>query len=170
MRTDLLFLFSLLIVFAAAAAASQKTSQKFKDDAWAELLPPGEGRELVLSSCANCHNLKPVVDTRKSREGWAKSVNDMIQRGAPVFPEEIEPMTAYLSKSFGPAVPKLVNVNTAGPEDLGKLPNLKPEIVTRILAARGKAGSFKNADDLRRNLAMEKDDFEKIMYLFKYSD
>lgn len=170
MRAISFSLVSLLIVFAVAFAEGQKTAQKSKDDGWAELLPPGDGRELVLSSCTSCHNLKSVVDTRKSRESWAKSVNDMIQRGAPVFPEEIEPMTAYLSRAFGAAVPKLINVNTASREDLEKLLNLKPEIVTRILTARGKAGSFKNPEDLRRNLGMEKEDFEKIMYLFKYSD
>jgi DNA uptake protein ComE-like DNA-binding protein len=170
MRTILLSFVSILFVFAAALAEGPKTSQKTQDDGWAELLPPGDGRELVLRSCASCHSLKPVVDVRKSRESWAKSVNDMIQRGAPVFPEEIEPMTTYLSKAFGTDVPKLININTASREELEKLPNLKSEILTRILAARDKVGSFKNSGELRRTLGIDKTDFEKILYLFKYSD
>lgn len=174
MRTILVSIMSMLFALGIALAESrhtaQKTGQKIKDEGWAELLPPGEGRDLVLSSCASCHNLKSVVDARKSRDAWAKSINDMIQRGAPVFPEEIGPMTAYLSKAFGADVPKLININTASREQLEKLPNLKPEMVARILAAREKAGSFKNPEDLRRTLAMEKADFEKIVYLFKYSD
>lgn len=174
MRSILFSFLSILFVFAAAFAegrkTTQKTGQKTKDDGWAELLPPGDGRELVLSSCSSCHNLKPVVDVRKSRESWAKSVNDMIQRGAPVFPEEIEPMTTYLSKAFGTGVPKLININTASREELEKRPNLKSEIVTRILAARDKVGPFKDSEELRRALEMDKADFEKILYLFKYSD
>jgi DNA uptake protein ComE-like DNA-binding protein len=174
MRTILFSFFSILLVFAAAFAegrkATQKTTPKAKEDGWAELLPPGDGRELVLSSCASCHNLKPVVDVRKSRESWAKSINDMIQRGAPVFPEEIEPMTTYLSKAFGTDVPKLININTASREQLEKLPNLKSEVVARLLATRDKIGSFKNSEELRRTLGMDKADFEKILYLFKYSD
>ena len=166
MRNIVLLLVSLLLVLPTAPAQGQKA----KDEGWPELLPPGDGRELVLNSCTSCHNLKIVVHARMSRADWAKSVNDMIQRGAPVFPEEIEPMTIYLSKAFGTAVPKLVDVNTASREDLEKLPNLKPEIVTRILEARGKAGPFKNSEELRRALGMEKGDFEKILYLLKYKN
>lgn len=166
MRNPVLLLMSVLSLLPAALAQGQKV----KDEGWPELLPPGDGRELVLNSCASCHNLKIVVQARMSRADWAKSVNDMIQRGAPVFPEEIEPITTYLSKAFETAVPKLVNVNTATREDLEKLPNLKPEIVTRILEARGKAGPFKNSEEFRRALGMEKADFEKILYLLKYSN
>ncbi len=166
MRNLVLFLVLVLLVLPGASAQGPKP----KEEGWSELLPPGDGRELVLSTCTSCHNLKVVVHARMSRADWAKSVNDMIQRGAPVFPEEIEPLTTYLSKAFGTGVPKLVNVNTASREELEKLPNLKPEIVTGILEARAKAGPFKNSEELRRALGMEKADFEKILYLLKYRD
>ena len=112
MRNLVLLLLAVLFVLPMILAQGQKA----KDEGWPELLPPGDGRELVLNSCNTCHNLKVVVHARLSRAEWTKSVNDMIQRGAPVFPEEIEPITAYLSRAFGTAVPKLVNVNTAGRE------------------------------------------------------
>ncbi len=166
MRNIVLLLVSVLVVLLAASARGQKA----KDEGWPELLPPGDGRELVLNSCNTCHNLKVVVHARLSRADWAKSVNDMIQRGAPLFSEEVEPIANYLSKAFGTSVPKLVNVNTASREELEKLPNLKPAIVTRILEARGKSGPFKNAEELRRTLGMEKKDFEKVLYLLKYND
>jgi DNA uptake protein ComE-like DNA-binding protein len=166
MRNIVLLLALVLLVLTAALAQGQKA----KDEVWVELLPPGEGRQPVLSTCLSCHNLKVVVQARKSRADWAKSLNDMIQRGAPVFPEEIEPITAYLSKAFGADVPQLVNVNTASREELEKVRNLKPETVARILEARSKAGPFKSSEGLRRALGMEKPDFEKIVYLFKYSD
>ena len=157
----------LLLIMLAAPAFAQNPKTK---ESGTELLPPGQGRDLVLDSCTTCHNLRVVVQARLSREAWAKAVNDMIQRGAPVFPEEIEPMTDYLSKIFGPAVPKLVNVNTARREELERLPNMKPEMAARILEARGKAGAFKNGEDLRRALGMEKREFEIIVYLLKYGD
>ena len=143
--------------------------QKPKDEGWPDLLPPGEGRDLVLNSCNTCHNLKVVVRARKNRAEWAKSVNDMIQRGSQLFPEEIEPITVYLSKALGSDVPKLVNVNTATREDLEKLSNIKPELVSRILEARGKAGTFHNSEELRRALGMEREDFEKIRYGLEYA-
>ena len=152
----------LLVVLAASAQRPQK------DEGWSELLPPGEGKELVMTSCISCHNLKSTVHARKSRADWTKSVNDMIQRGAQIFPEEIEPITAYLSKAFGPDLPQPLNVNTASREELEKLPNLKPEVVARLLAARTQAGPFKNSEELRQALAMEPREFEKIRYLLKY--
>jgi len=166
MRRNLVVLLPLLLLLPALVGQNKKA----KDEGWSDLLPPGEGRELVLNSCTSCHNLRVVVHARLTRAAWTKSVNDMIQRGAPLFTEEIEPITGYLSTVFGPAVPKLLNVNTAGREDLEKLPNLNADIVTRILEARGKAGPFKNSEELRRALGMEKGDFAKDFYLLKYSN
>ena len=161
-------LFFLLVLAAATIAVAQ--NDKVKDEGWSDLLPAGDGRQAVLDSCTSCHNLKVVVDGRKSRADWAKAINDMIQRGAQLFPEEIDPITAYLSKFYGPDVPKLVNVNTATREELEKLPNLKPEIAARIVDVRGKSGPFKSPEDLRRALGIEKVDFEKFFYLLKYRD
>jgi DNA uptake protein ComE-like DNA-binding protein len=158
---------SLILLFHAAAPSH---AQKVKDEGWSDLLPPGEGRDLVLNTCNTCHNVKVVVQARKNREAWAKTVNDMIQRGSQLFPEEIDPITTYLSKCFGADIPKLVNVNTASRQEFEKLPNFKPEIVTRILEARAKAGGFRNREELRRGLGMEKSDFEKIQYLLEYSN
>lgn len=166
MRKNVLRLTSILLLSAAVLAQSKKT----KDEGWSDLMPPAEGRDSVLASCASCHNLKVVVHGRMNRDAWVKTINDMIQRGAPVFPEEIEPMAAYLSAVFGAAVPKPVNVNTAAREDLEKLPAMTSELVARILDARTKAGPFKNAEALRQSLGLQREEARKIIYLLKYSD
>ncbi len=166
MRNLVLFCASLALLAPAAWAQSDKA----KDEGWPDLLPPGDARQSVLESCSSCHNLKVVVLARKNRADWAKAINDMIQRGAQLFPEEIEPIAAYLVKVCGPDVPKLVNVNTAGKEELASVPNLNPGLVARILDARGKAGPFKNADELRQALKLDPAEFEKIRYLLKYRD
>jgi len=124
----------------------------------------------VLATCNGCHNLKGVVTGRKTRDEWTKSVNDMIVRGAEIFPQELEPITTYLSAAFGPGLPKPVNVNTASREELEKLPNMKPELLSRILEIRDKAGPFKNSEELRRALAIEQAEFEKIRYLLRYQN
>jgi hypothetical protein len=155
-----------LVALAPLCAQSEKT----KDEGWSDLLPPGDARQSVMDSCTSCHNLKVVVLARKNRAEWAKAINDMVQRGAQLFPEEIEPITNYLVKVCGPDVPKLVNVNTATREELAGLPNIKPDLVTQILDARGKAGPFKSADELRQALKLDPAGFEKIRYLLKYRD
>lgn len=160
----------LLIASLVAFIPLRAQSGQVKDEGWSELLPPGEARQSVVDSCSGCHNLKVVVLARKNRSEWSKAINDMVQRGAQLFPEEIEPITNYLVKVCGPSVPKLVNVNTATKEELAALPNLNADLAARILEARAKNGPFKNPDDLRQALKLEPAEFEKIRYLLKYRD
>jgi|SRR5580704_95455 DNA uptake protein ComE-like DNA-binding protein len=166
MRRSVLHVLAAFVMLTALPAKAQQT----KDDEWTNLLPPGDGRDLVINSCGSCHNVKVVVVARKSPSDWTKTVSDMIQRGAPVFPEETAPLTNYLSKSFGTDVPKLQNVNTTTRSDLEKIPSLKPETITRILEARSKFGPFKNCREFRQALGWDEASFEKVMYFFKYSD
>ena|SRR5437763_7157092 len=166
MRSPLLLLALCLLALPLGSAQSQKPENK----GWDQLLPPGKGREIVLNSCTTCHGLKIVVHGRKSGADWQKAVNDMIQRGAPVFPEEIEPLDQYLAKAFAAEMPKPVNVNTAPRAELEKLPGMKPELAARLLEARGKVGPFKNAEELRRNVKFDDAEFEAVRYLLKYAD
>lgn len=151
--------------FVPPAARAQR-----RNEVWTELLPPGDGHGAVVASCTGCHSLKVVVNARRSTADWAATVDDMIQRGAPVFPDEIAPMMAFLSQSFGTTVPALVNVNTARREDLEKLPGMTPELAGRIVEARARVGQLRNPEDLRRALDRKPPEFEKILRLFKYSD
>ena len=156
---------ALLAAATITPARSEQGQQAAKDPSWSQFLPPGEGRDLVLDSCATCHDLKMVVEARKSRSEWSKNVDDMIQRGSPVFPEEIAPMKAYLAKNFGADVPKLVSVNAAGRDELTKLPGVTPEAAGRLVEARGKNGRFKTSEEVREALGMNAADFEKVCYL-----
>jgi hypothetical protein len=63
-------------------------------------LPPGEGKELVVELCNTCHNLQKVVASRKTDKEWERSVYDMVNRGAQIFPEEVDQIVKYLAKSF----------------------------------------------------------------------
>lgn len=65
-------------------------------------LPEGEGKELILGTCTQCHNLAPVVLQRKSAAGWEHTVRDMVSRGAQIHAREIEPIVSYLAQHFGP--------------------------------------------------------------------
>ncbi|SRR6266404_8334849 len=163
-------LLPLLAICLLALPLGSAQSQKPENKGWNELLPPGKGREIVLNSCTTCHGLKMVVHGRKNSADWKKAVNDMIQRGAPVFPEEIEPLDQYLAKAFAADLPKPINVNTAARVDLEKLPGMKSELAARLLEARAKAGPFKNAEELRRHVKFDDAEFETVRYLLKYAD
>jgi cytochrome c5 len=61
------------------------------------------GRKAVGQACTGCHeNILRVVDLhRKSEAEWRRTVYSMIGRGAQIFPEEIEPLTAFLTSIAG---------------------------------------------------------------------
>lgn len=166
MRRPALLIATVVLMLVPAFTQNQKPENK----GWDDLLPPGAGRESVTTTCVTCHGLKTVVIARKSQPEWAKAVNDMIQRGAPVFPDEIEPLVQYLSKSFPATLPKPVNVNTASAAELEKLPGMKPDVAQHIVDARGKSGPFKDAAELQRAANLDKNDFEPVRYLLKYSE
>jgi mono/diheme cytochrome c family protein len=64
-----------------------------------------KGRVALGQACVRCHNLGPIQNQRKSAEKWRDTVYSMISRGGMIFPEEIEPLTAYLTATFGPNSP-----------------------------------------------------------------
>lgn len=71
-------------------------------DQWTAMLPAGDGQQETKELCSNCHNLQKIVQSRKTPQEWERSVNDMLARGAQIFPDEAEKITKYLSASFPP--------------------------------------------------------------------
>jgi hypothetical protein len=71
-------------------------------DQWSEMLPNGDGQQETKELCGSCHNLQKIVQSRKTPQEWERSVNDMLARGAQIFPDEAEKITKYLSATFPP--------------------------------------------------------------------
>ena len=76
-----------------SAAAGQSTAQA----------PIEKGRVTVTQVCIGCHvGINSMLEIRKkSADEWRDTIYRMIGRGAQVFPDEIEPLTAYLVASAG---------------------------------------------------------------------
>jgi hypothetical protein len=71
-------------------------------DQWTDMLPNGDGQQETKELCGSCHNLQKIVQSRKTPQEWERSVNDMLARGAQIFPDEAEKITKYLSATFPP--------------------------------------------------------------------
>ncbi len=82
--------------------------------AYAQGLPPGEGREVVQKLCGVCHSPEAVLKYRTTRAEWSATVNDMVRRGAEGTPGEFETVLYYLAKYRGPTV----YVNSAPAKEL----------------------------------------------------
>jgi len=65
------------------------------------LLQAPEGNEIFGLACTGCHGLRETQLQRKTADQWRNTVYSMISRGAPLLPDEIEPLTAYLAATYG---------------------------------------------------------------------
>ena len=69
----------------------------------AEQLPQGAGRQILMSACTSCHNLREVTKFSGfyGREQWRDIVLTMMDYGAPVNAKEVEVLTDYLAQHLG---------------------------------------------------------------------
>jgi virginiamycin B lyase len=63
-------------------------------------LPDGPGKELAAANCNACHTLLGRVGAGYTPEGWNTVLRMMINQGAALPTDQIEPLKAYLIKSF----------------------------------------------------------------------
>ena len=68
----------------------------------AQELPPGPGRQAVVTRCLSCHESDIIAQQRLTRTGWTRSVDKMIRWGAVVAADERGPMLDYLAAHFAP--------------------------------------------------------------------
>ena len=68
-----------------------------------EHLPKGSGRDAMLGNCLACHSLSYITKTRKTREGWAKTVKTMQAKNGlwEIEPKTLTDILDYLEAHFG---------------------------------------------------------------------
>jgi len=89
-----------VVVFAAFAALSLAAVPVAAQPANA--LPPGEGRDIVVSACTQCHPLTVILSLRDGPVGWKRHVDTMVMKGAQLTPHDADTLLAYLDTNFGP--------------------------------------------------------------------
>ena len=64
-------------------------------------LPDGPGRAETAAACTGCHGIEQVTSQHKDATGWANTVTNMINNGAPVAPADFNKIVGYLTANFG---------------------------------------------------------------------
>jgi competence protein ComEA len=106
-------------------------------------LPDGPGREIVLAACTTCHRADQIALYRRSKEEWQNIVARMIDRGAQVGKDQVEPLVAYLAKNLAKAdEPGKVNVNKATAKEIEAGLNLTAKEAQAIVDYREEHGPF----------------------------
>ena len=67
---------------------------------FAEMLPPGPGREVTIRACSTCHALDVVANQHLSSQEWTNVVQTMSARGTVATPEELNKIQSYLANAF----------------------------------------------------------------------
>jgi competence protein ComEA len=63
-------------------------------------LPPGEGREVMIRVCSQCHEPEMAADQQSDEAGWKRLVDEMASKGATATEAEFNDIVHYLAKSF----------------------------------------------------------------------
>lgn len=74
-------------------------------DERAQALPDGPGRSLVATQCAACHSLDEALSKRGTADEWRATVQEMIDRGAPITSQDTAAIVTYLATHYGPGAP-----------------------------------------------------------------
>ena len=66
-------------------------------------LPDGEGKKILVASCATCHDLSEVTKFRGyyTRAQWRDIVVTMVEYGAPVEAKQVDVLADYLALHLG---------------------------------------------------------------------
>lgn len=70
--------------------------------AMADPLPPGPGRNVVVSKCSSCHATALIENEHHDADGWQDTVDKMVDRGLVVSDAERGQIVAYLARVLGP--------------------------------------------------------------------
>ena len=60
-------------------------------------LPSGPGRDVLVRSCLNCHDLNVVLARGRTRSEWADVTGLMIDRGAVISEQDLKILLDYLA-------------------------------------------------------------------------
>lgn len=80
-------------------------------------LPDGPGKELAAANCNSCHPLLSRVGAGYTPDGWRTVLRMMINQGAPLQADQVEPLRTYLISSF-PEKAKPAGVIIPGPVEV----------------------------------------------------
>lgn len=97
----LLYVFATAFVLTACLTTTFAQTPQTPSDEHPKL-PAGEGRDVMIRVCSQCHEPENVVDQQLTEKEWRDLVEDMASRGASASDEEIDQIVKYLATAFPP--------------------------------------------------------------------
>lgn len=120
------------------------------------VFPEAEGKSTFMELCGGCHDVRATVEKRKTRKDWRTSVADMRAKGASATDDEAKVIAAYMTRYFG-----LVNVNTAGADEMQTVLGVSEKEAQAIVRYRESHGAFATLDDLKKVDGLDAETLER---------
>jgi hypothetical protein len=86
------------VLVAASVSAAQAQDEHPK-------LPPGEGRDLMITTCSQCHDPERAATQRRDLAGFQALMEQMQGNGLEAPQGDLDTIAQYLAKSFPPSLP-----------------------------------------------------------------
>jgi competence protein ComEA len=86
-------------VFAVAVLLGLAATPALADDDFKDL-PPGQGRDVMVRVCSQCHSPEIAAHQNLDAQGWKDLVNQMANNGANATDAEFDTITKYLTATF----------------------------------------------------------------------
>jgi len=123
------------LLFAAAAAVAVSGQQP----------APEPSKANFERLCGTCHEPERGTSSRRTRDQWLQTVNQMVARGAQGTDDELMAVVEYLTREHG-----RVNVNLASAADIASVLGLTPAEGAAIVEHRRQRGTFDDAAAVER--------------------
>jgi hypothetical protein len=69
---------------------------------WADQMPDGDGKKLIVAKCQLCHTLERVVTSHRTKDDWDAVISLMVEQGADLTDDEKKTVTDYLATNYPP--------------------------------------------------------------------
>jgi quercetin dioxygenase-like cupin family protein len=69
---------------------------------WADQMPEGEAKKLIVAKCQLCHTLERVVTAHHAKDDWEAVISLMVEQGASLTDDESKTVVDYLAANYPP--------------------------------------------------------------------
>jgi hypothetical protein len=73
------------------------------------LLPPGEGRDLMIRTCSACHDPERAAKERRNLVDFQALIVEMEGNGLQASEADLDMIAHYLANSFPPSLPMVAS-------------------------------------------------------------
>lgn len=93
---------SVFLLTAGLSVGAQNTQTPSAPSDEHPKFPSGDGRELAIRVCSQCHEAEKAADEQLDLDGWKTVVDQMASMGADATEEQLDQIVHYLANAFPP--------------------------------------------------------------------